>query len=156
VIGGLWFFLFARGVLQLSVALLLVFIGQFGSWPTLGAFGSELFPTAHRALAGSWSNVARVAGQSTSFALGALLLNLIGELSVTSIVLGAGPFLALVVTWLAFPETKGRELEEITGEDVVPSLGPGVPLGPLPAGTSPFEAAEGPMGPGPDSALPPP
>ena len=48
----------------------LVFIGQFGSWPTLGAFGSELFPTAHRALAGSWSNVARVAGQSVSFALG--------------------------------------------------------------------------------------
>jgi putative MFS transporter len=129
VVGGLWFFLFARGVLQLTLALLLVFIGQFGSWPTLGAFGSELFPTAHRALAGSWSNVARVAGQSASFALGALLLSVTGELSITSIVLGTGPFLALLVIWLAFPETKGRELEEITGEAILPVFGPPPPLG---------------------------
>jgi putative MFS transporter len=130
VVGGLWFFLFARGVLQLSLALLLVFIGQFGSWPTLGAFGSELFPTAHRALAGSWSNVARVAGQSASFASGALLLTLTDQLSVTSIILGAGPFMALIVIWFWFPETKGRELEEITGEAaILPVFGPPPALG---------------------------
>jgi MFS family permease len=133
-IGGVWFFLFAHGVLPLFFALLLVLIGQFGSWPTLGAFGSELFPTAHRALAGSWSNVARVAGQSASFALGALLLSITGELSITSIILGSGPFVALLVIWLAFPETKGRELEDITGESVFPIGGPPSVLGAEPLG----------------------
>lgn len=141
VIGGLWFFLVARGVLQLSLALLLVFIGQFGSWPTLGAFGSELFPTAHRALAGAWSNVARVAGQSASFAAGALLLTMTDQLSVTSVILGTGPFIALLVIWVAFPETKGRELEEITGEAILPVFGPPPPLGSEPLS---LELADGP------------
>jgi putative MFS transporter len=129
VVGGLWFFLWARGAWPLSAALLLVFIGQFGSWPTLGAFGSELFPTAHRALAGAWSNVARVAGQSLSFLLGGLLITVTGQLSTASIILGIGPLLALLIVWIAFPETKGRELEEIAGEapipfEVIPPLGP--------------------------------
>ncbi len=144
VVGGLWFFLFAQGVAQLSLALLLVFIGQFGSWPTLGAFGSELFPTAHRALAGSWSNVARVAGQSASFAFGALLLTVTDQLSVTSIILGIGPFLALLIIWRVFPETKGRELEEITGEVVLPVFGPPPALGSEPLS---LEMADGPVAP---------
>jgi putative MFS transporter len=126
VVGGAGFFLFAHGVLPLFVFLLLVFIGQFGSWPTLGAFGSELFPTAHRALAGAWSNVARVAGQSASFLFGALLIKLTGHLSTTSVILMCGPLLALLLVWITFPETKGRELEDITGETPLPMVGPGV------------------------------
>jgi MFS transporter, putative metabolite:H+ symporter len=151
VVGGLWFFLFAHGVIPLFASLLLVFIGQFGSWPTLGAFGSELFPTAHRALAGSWSNVARVAGQSVSFALGALLLRVTGELSITSVILGTGPFLALLVIWFAFPETKGRELEDITGE-ALPIFGPPPVLGTEPLS---LELSEG-MSPGLGRDEPPP
>ncbi len=119
-VGAVWFFLLAHGAFPLFLSLTLVFIGQFGSWPTLGAFGSELFPTAHRALAGSWSNVARVAGQSVSFLLGALLIRVTGHLSTTSIILGIGPCAALLIVWLAFPETKGRELEEISGETPLP------------------------------------
>ncbi len=129
VVGGLWFFLLARDAWSLFFALTLVFIGQFGSWPTLGAFGSELFPTAHRALAGAWSNVARVLGQSTSFVLGAVLIDVTGELSTTSLILGAGPLLALLIIWVAFPETKGRELEDITGEAPLPIFGPPPVLG---------------------------
>jgi hypothetical protein len=125
VVGGVWFFLLARGAWPLFLALLFVFIGQFGSWPTLGAFGSELFPTAHRALAGAWSNVARVAGQSASFAVGALLIHFTGQLSITSVLLGVGPLAALLIIWTMFPETKGRELEEITGEaPLVPLISP--------------------------------
>jgi MFS family permease len=127
VVGAAGFFIVARGSWMLFVFLLLVFIGQFGSWPTLGAFGSELFPTAHRALAGSWSNVARVAGQSISFVLGGVLIRATGSLGKTSVILSAGPLLALLIVWLAFPETKGRELEDITGETPLPMVGPGVP-----------------------------
>jgi putative MFS transporter len=116
VVGGLGFFLWARSAVMLFVFLSLVFIGQFGSWPTLGAFGSELFPTAHRALAGAWSSMARVVGQSASFAFGALLLNVTDELSTTSVILGIGPLLGLLLIAVMFPETKGRELEEISGE----------------------------------------
>ena len=126
VVGGAGFFLFAHGALPLFVFLLLVFIGQFGSWPTLGAFGSELFPTAHRALAGSWANVARVAGQSASFLIGGVLISVTGHLSTTSVILMSGPLVALLLVWLTFPETKGRELEEITGELPLPMVGPGV------------------------------
>jgi MFS transporter, putative metabolite:H+ symporter len=124
IVGGLWFFLVARGALALFFSLALVFIGQFGSWPTLGAFGSELFPTAHRALAGAWSNIARVLGQSISFLLGSVLIDAIGELSITSVILGIGPLLSFLLIWLVFPETKGRELEEISGEAPLPFVTP--------------------------------
>jgi putative MFS transporter len=120
VVGGLWFFLWAHGAWPLFASLLLVFVGQFGSWPTLGAFGSELFPTAHRALAGAWSNVARVAGQSISFILGGVLITVTGHLSTAAVILGVGPLAALLIIWIAFPETKGRELEEISGEAPLP------------------------------------
>jgi MFS family permease len=119
-VGGAGFFLLARGAWALFFFLAITFIGQFGSWPTLGAFGSELFPTAHRALAGAWGSIARVAGQSVSFAMGGLLITLTGRLSIAAVILGVGPLLALLVIWRYFPETKGRELEEITGEHIVP------------------------------------
>jgi len=129
VVGAAWFFLFARGPLQLFIAMTFLFVGQFGSWPTLGAFGAELFPTAHRALAGAWSNVARVAGQSMSFLLGGLLIRLTGSQSSTAVILALGPMAALVIIWIAFPETKGRELEDITGEAPLPIFGPPAVLG---------------------------
>jgi MFS transporter, putative metabolite:H+ symporter len=124
--GGIGFFLFARGGWMLFVFMFLLLVGQFGSWPTLGAFGSELFPTAHRALAGSWASVARVAGQSVSFALGGVLIAVTNKLSTAAIILGAGPVVALFIVWIFFPETKGRELEDITGESL--------PIAPLPFG----------------------
>jgi putative MFS transporter len=129
VAGAVWFFLFARGPLQLFIAMTFLFVGQFGSWPTLGAFGAELFPTAHRALAGAWSNVARVAGQSISFVLGGVLIRLTGGLSGASVILALGPMAALIIIWIAFPETKGRELEDITGEAPLPIFGPPAVLG---------------------------
>jgi putative MFS transporter len=124
VVGGFGFFFVARGAWQLFFSLLLLFVGTFGSWPTLGAFGSELFPTAHRALAASWSGVARVLGQSMSFVLGSALIALTGELSIAAVVLGAGPLIAFVLIWVFFPETMGRELEDISGEAPVPFMPP--------------------------------
>ncbi len=154
VIGAVWFFLIARGTLQLFVSMGFMFVGQFGSWPTLGAFGSELFPTAHRALAGAWTNVARVAGQSISFVLGGVLIRLTGGLSGASVVLALGPLAALVIIWVAFPETKGRELEDITGEAPLPIFGPPAVLGSEPlsleneSGLKPPPAPQAPWGDG--------
>jgi putative MFS transporter len=127
VIGGFSFYFLARGAWLLFFTLLLLFIGTFGSWPTLGAFGSELFPTAHRALAGSWSSVARVTGQSLSFVIGSALIRWTGELSIAAVLLGVGPLIAFAVIWIFFPETKGRELEEISGEVTVHLPTPLVP-----------------------------
>ena len=142
VLGAVWFFLFARGPLQLFIAMTFLFVGQFGSWPTLGAFGAELFPTAHRALAGAWSNVARVTGQSLSFVLGGFLIRLTGGLSSASVILALGPMAALVIIWVAFPETKGRELEDITGEAPLPIFGP-----PPVLGSEPLSLEQGPYPP---------
>jgi hypothetical protein len=71
--------------------------------------------------------VSRVAGQSVSFALGGLLISITGELSTAAVILGIGPLGALLVIWVFFPETHGRELEDITGEEVVV---PTLPFGP--------------------------
>jgi hypothetical protein len=41
--------------------------------------------------------------------------------------LGVGPLIAFAVIWIFFPETKGRELEEISGEVTVHLPTPLVP-----------------------------
>jgi hypothetical protein len=38
--------------------------------------------------------------------------------SMTATVLGIGPLVAIILFAVAFPDTHGRELEEITGEDL--------------------------------------
>jgi hypothetical protein len=53
-----------------------------------------------------------------------VLIDAIGELSITSVILGIGPLLSFLLIWLVFPETKGRELEEISGEAPLPFVTP--------------------------------
>jgi MFS family permease len=116
VIGALWFFFLARNGVGLFVALAVTFIGQFGAWPTLSGFSTELFPTSHRALARSVTGVATVAGQSGSFLFAAALIGLTGSLARSVAVLAAGPLLALIVVAVGIPETAGKELDETAGE----------------------------------------
>lgn len=116
IVAGLSFFFLARGPFWLFVTLALTFIGDFGSWPTLGAFSSELFPTRLRAMGGSWATIFRVAGQFTSLSLGSVLLVATGGLPKTVAILGIGPLVTIVIYLVWFPETKGKELEEIAGE----------------------------------------
>lgn len=42
--------------------------------------------------------------------------------SATATVLGFEPVLAILIIALTFPDTHGRELEEITGEEVGPAV----------------------------------
>ena len=117
VVGPILFFALAEGVLALFAALLLTYVGSFGAWPTLGAYGSELFPTRLRALGGSVVGAAKVAGQFSSLLLAGLLINVTGSITNAVVILSAGPVLAALLT-LALPETMGKELEEISDEDV--------------------------------------
>jgi MFS family permease len=118
VAGTLWFFFLARGVLGLFLALAVTYIGQFGAWPTLSGYSTELFPTAQRALANSAAGVASVAGQSVSFLLAAVLIGLTGSLARSVAVLAAGPLLAVIVVAAGFPETAGRDVDETSAETV--------------------------------------
>lgn len=115
VAGTLCFFFLARGPAGLFLALAITYVGQFGAWPTLTGFSTELFPTSHRALASSAAAIARVAGTCISFVLAALLIGLTGSLARSVALLAAGPLLALVIVAAGFPETAGRELEQTSG-----------------------------------------
>jgi hypothetical protein len=58
-----------------------------------------------------------VLGRSASLAIAAPLLAITSQ-SMTATVLGIGPLVAIILFAVAFPDTHGRELEEITGEDL--------------------------------------
>jgi hypothetical protein len=102
-------------------ALTLVLVGQLGAWPTLSAYSVELFPTAIRSQAGSWLTVARVGGDASSLALGSVLIGALGGLAPAVTVLAAGPLAAIIIVALWFPDTHGRELEDVTGTLSAPS-----------------------------------
>ncbi len=116
MVGVLAFFWLPGGAALSTLFLAVGLTGQLGSWPVLGAYGSELFPTAIRGQAGSWTNVARAVGQVGSLSLGGLVLGLTSQsFPVTVTLLGIGPLVAVVLFATLFPDTHGRELEEITG-----------------------------------------
>jgi MFS family permease len=116
VVGAVGLFWLPGGVPVLMPCMSLTIIGQLGSYPVLQTFTSELFPTALRSSASSWANVASVVGRSVSLGLGALLLLQVSP-SATATILGIGPLAAILIIALRFPDTHGRELEDITGED---------------------------------------
>lgn len=118
IIGAMGFFWLPGGIPVLLPFMSCSIVGQLGAWPTLGAFTSELFPTGLRGQAGSWATVFRVAGQSSSFALASVLLAVTTQ-SVTVTALVLGPAAAVAIYAIAFPDTHGRELEDISGEDAV-------------------------------------
>jgi MFS transporter, putative metabolite:H+ symporter len=121
VAGFYLFFHLAHGELELFVSLALVYVGVFGSWPTGVGFGSELFPTEVRAFGNSFANGARYAGQSASFLVAGALLAGAGNLPRAVLILSAGPLLAAGFIAVLFPETGGRELEDITSGTPLPA-----------------------------------
>jgi putative MFS transporter len=116
VIGFVCFFYLAHGELPLLLSLALVYAGVFGSWPSGTGFGSELFPTTLRAFGSSFGNGAKYLGQAISFVFAGALITGTGSLGRTVLVLCAGPLVAGVLIALWFPETGGRELEELSPE----------------------------------------
>jgi putative MFS transporter len=125
VTGALGFFWLPGGIPVLLPCMSLTIVGQLGAWPVLQTYTSELFPTGLRSSASSWANVAGVIGRSGSLALAAPLLAITSQ-SVTATVLGMGPLVAIVLFAVAFPDTHGRELEELSGESIAVAISPAV------------------------------
>jgi putative MFS transporter len=98
--------------------LLAVFFG-LGIGPVMGAFATELFPTEIRGQAAAWTrNVFDIAGYVFGPALVGILgdhtTGAIGNIGDTVTVLMIIQIPALYLVWRYMPETKGRELEEIS------------------------------------------
>ncbi len=130
-VGLFVFFFVAHGQLGLFLSLALVYAGSFGAWPTVGSYGPELFPTQLRALGSSAVGVAKLVGQFSSFVLAGALITLTGTQSNAVAVLAAGPVLGAVLVAWRFPETGGRELEEVIGDTEVVADGVPVAVPPL-------------------------
>ena len=114
-VGMLLFFVVAHGALRLGVALGVTYLGLFAAWTTGGAFAVETFPTALRGAASAAASVAKLIGQSASFALAGVLLLQTHSTSSTVGVLVVGPVVAAVIIGLAVPETSRRELVDVAG-----------------------------------------
>ena len=98
--------------------LLAVFFG-LGIGPVMGAFATELFPTEIRGQAAAWTrNVFDIAGYVFGPALVGILgdhtTGAIGNIGDTVTMLMIIQIPALYLVWRFMPETKGRELEEIS------------------------------------------
>lgn len=113
VLGAMGFFWLPGGVAVLLPCMVVMLCGVLGAGPVLGAYTAELFSTAVRSQASAWVTVANVGGQALSFAVGGALVALSGSLSVSVTLLGIGPLLGLSLIAWKFPDTHGRELEDI-------------------------------------------
>lgn len=114
VAGFYCFFHLAHGELALLICLAVVYAGVFGAWPTGTGFGAELFPTRLRAFGNAFGRGATYAGQSASFLVAGTLMAGAASLPAAVLILSAGPLLAAVLVAAFFPETGGKELEEIS------------------------------------------
>lgn len=104
--------------LAFPALILAVFFG-LGVAPVMGAFASELFPTDVRAQSAAWvRNIFEIVG----YALGPVLVGVLGD-HATGAIGSIGDSVSLLmllwlpgiyIVWRYIPETRGRELEDIT------------------------------------------
>jgi putative MFS transporter len=118
ICGVLAFFWLPGHIYFLVPAMTLVLVGGMSATPVLSAYGSELFPTSLRGQAGSWTLVAKLSGQAASLAIGAGLVAATGSLSWSATVLTLGPLIGILLFVLYFPDTHGRELEDIAPDQL--------------------------------------
>ena len=94
------------------------------SIPALGVYGPELFPTGLRGRANGMVAVTSLVGSAGGLVLAGRLADRYGAIAPAMTMLAAGPMLLAVLVLLAYPETAGRELEDLNPEDRPPPLPP--------------------------------
>jgi putative MFS transporter len=82
----------------------------------MGAFGNELFPTSYRSTASGARVIIATLGGVLGLFTESLLFGIFGSHWTAVSVLALGAFIAPLVVLSFFPETKGRELEDISPE----------------------------------------
>jgi putative MFS transporter len=107
------------------------FAGGWGRWlwgvlgavivdaqiPALAVYGPELFPTSLRGRANGIITITSLAGSAVGLAAAGVLADHFGRIGPALALLSLGPLLLAVLVIVAYPETAGRELEEINPED---------------------------------------
>jgi predicted MFS family arabinose efflux permease len=86
---------------------------QFAGLVVLHTYGTELFPTSHRSAAQSAQTVSTTLGGAVGLFLESVLYRATGSHSDAIRLLSLASFVAAVIMLVSFPETAGRELEEI-------------------------------------------
>jgi MFS family permease len=104
------------------------------SIPALGVYGPELFPTGLRGRANGAVAVASLAGSAVGLAAVGVMADRFGRIGPAMAVAAVGPLLLAVLVLAAYPETAGRELEDINPEDR--PLRPGLAGPPPPPATT--------------------
>ena len=94
------------------------------SIPALGVYGPELFPTSLRGRANGLVSLCALGGSAAGLALVGTLGEHFGRLGPAMSILAVGPLLVAVLILVAYPETAGRELEELNPEDRLGAEGP--------------------------------
>ncbi len=87
------------------------------SIPALGVYGPELFPTSLRGRANGLVGLCALGGSAAGLALAGLLGDSFDRLGPAMAILAIGPVLVAVLVLTLYPETAGRELEELNPED---------------------------------------
>ncbi|HEX2046278.1 MAG TPA: MFS transporter [Acidimicrobiales bacterium] len=99
--------------------------------PALGVYGPELFPTGLRGRANGLVAVSSLLGSAAGLILCGVLSDSFGRIGPAMSILAAGPLLLAVLVLAAYPETAGKELEDLNPEDRPPPDPPlNGPLGP--------------------------
>jgi MFS family permease len=104
----------ASGWLILPAWILETFF-DFAGMMILSAYSAELFPTSYRSTASSALAIAGTTGGALGLFLEGVLYNLTGSLSRAVCYLTVFWMIAPAILWF-FPETSGRELEQISPE----------------------------------------
>jgi len=105
----------AAGLILPPLWILSVFTG-IGSGVVLGAFGNEMFPTSYRSTASGARMVVATLGGVLGLAAESQLYRITGSHWNSISMLAALALLAPIIVALFYPETRGRELEEISPE----------------------------------------
>jgi len=96
---------------------------HFAALMVLHAYATELFPTSHRGAATSAVNVAAMTGGAVGLFLEGAFYRLTGTNAKAISLLAFCSITAAIVMFATFPETAGRELEEITPEALAGTAG---------------------------------
>jgi MFS family permease len=95
-------------------------IGAMGV-PALGVYGPELFPTSLRGKVGGWLAFFGLIGSAVGLILGGIAADSPDGLAQALVPLALGPIIVAGMVFFLYPETAGRELEDLNPEDRSPS-----------------------------------